>query len=53
MYEAASCYLLYRITKNLSNNICALGGTRDENLEKLIDIDGVTEPVVYGLAIGK
>ncbi len=32
---------------------CALGGTLDENLEKLIDIDGVTESVVYALAIGK
>lgn len=31
---------------------CALGGTRDENLEKLLDIDGVAESVVYAVALG-
>jgi SagB-type dehydrogenase family enzyme len=31
---------------------CALGGTRDAHLEKLIDIDGITESVVYGLVVG-
>lgn len=32
---------------------CVLSGTWDENPEKLIDIDGVTESVVYALAAGK
>lgn len=31
---------------------CALGGTKDKNIEKLLDIDGVTESVVYALALG-
>ena len=31
---------------------CALGGTFDVNLEKLMDIDGITESVVYALALG-
>jgi len=44
---------LYLVSEALGIKCCALGGTRDENLEKLIDIDGVTESVVYGLAIGK
>ena len=30
----------------------ALGGTWDENVEKLIDIDGTGESVVYALALG-
>ena len=44
---------IYLVSQALGLKCCALGGTRDENLEKLIDIDGVTESVVYGLAIGK
>jgi SagB-type dehydrogenase family enzyme len=31
---------------------CALAGTQDQNLEKLLDIDGVSESVVYALALG-
>lgn len=31
---------------------CALGGTRDAELEKLLDIDGITESVVYTIALG-
>lgn len=31
---------------------CPLGGTRDKNLEKFIDIDGINESVVYALALG-
>jgi SagB-type dehydrogenase family enzyme len=37
----------------LGLSCCALGGTRDEAVEKLLDIDGVTESVVYAVAIGK
>lgn len=44
---------IYLVSEALDLKCCALGGTRDENLEKLIDIDGVTESVVYGLAVGK
>lgn len=44
---------IYLVCEALGLKCCALGATLDENLEKLIDIDGVTESVVYGLAIGK
>ena len=44
---------IYLISEALGLKCCAFGGTRDKNLEKLIDIDGVTESVVYGFAIGK
>ncbi|MBI2025591.1 SagB/ThcOx family dehydrogenase [Candidatus Kaiserbacteria bacterium] len=43
----------YLATEALGLKCCALSGTRDENLEKLIDIDGVTESVVYALAVGR
>jgi len=44
---------LYLVSEALGLKCCALGGTKDENLEKLIDINGVTESVVYGFAVGK
>lgn len=44
---------IYLVSEALGLKCCALGGTRDESLEKLIDIDGVTESIVYALAIGK
>lgn len=44
---------VYLASEALGLKCCALGGTYDENLEKLIDIDGVTESVVYALAVGK
>ena len=44
---------VYLASEALGLKCCALGGTRDENLEKLLDIDGVTESVVYALAVGK
>ncbi len=44
---------VYLVSEALGLKCCALGGTRDENLEKLIDIDGVTEAVVYALAVGR
>ena len=31
---------------------CALGGTRDENIERLLGIDGITESVMYALVLG-
>lgn len=44
---------IYLVSEALGLKCCALAGTRDENLEKLIDIDGITESVVYALVIGK
>ncbi|MDO8521210.1 MAG: SagB/ThcOx family dehydrogenase [bacterium] len=43
----------YLVSEALGLKCCALGGTRDAALEKLIDIDGVTESVIYALAVGK
>jgi SagB-type dehydrogenase family enzyme len=37
----------------LGLSCCALGGTNDEALERLLDIDGIGESVVYAVAIGK
>lgn len=44
---------IYLAAEALGIKCCALGGTRDDNLEKLIDIDGVTESIVYAFAVGK
>lgn len=44
---------MYLVSGALGLKCSALGGTRDEAIEKLIDIDGVTESVVYAFAIGK
>lgn len=44
---------IYLVAEAIGLKCFALSGTWDENLEKLIDIDGITESVVYGLAIGK
>ena len=44
---------IYLVSEALGLKCCALAGTKDENLEKLIDIDGITESVVYALAVGK
>lgn len=44
---------LYLVSEALGLKCCALGGTRDEALERLIDIDGVTESVVYAIAAGR
>ena len=43
---------IYLNAEALGLSCVALSGTRDKNLEKLIDIDGITESVVYGLALG-
>lgn len=32
---------------------CALGGTRDERLEELLDVDGAVESVIYALVLGR
>jgi SagB-type dehydrogenase family enzyme len=45
----------YLVCEALNLKCCALGGFRisDEQIEKLLDIDGVEESMVYALAIGK
>jgi len=44
---------IYLAAEALGLQCCALGGTRDILLEKLLDIDGTTESPVYALALGK
>jgi len=44
---------IHLVCEALNLKCFALGGTKDENLEKLIDIDGVTESVIYAFAVGK
>ena len=44
---------VYLAAEALGLKCCALAGTRDEALERLIDIDGITESVVYAVAIGR
>ncbi|KKT17639.1 MAG: hypothetical protein UV98_C0004G0007 [Parcubacteria group bacterium GW2011_GWB1_43_6] len=41
------------VSEALGLKYCALGGTRDEFLEPFLGIDGISESVVYALAIGK
>lgn len=43
---------IYLNSTALDLKCCALGGTRDEAIEKLIDIDGIHESVLYALALG-
>jgi len=46
---------VYLVSEALSLECCALGGFRisDEQIEELLDIDGITESLVYAIAIGK
>lgn len=46
---------IYLLSETLNLKCCALGGFRisDEQIEKLLDIDGVTESLVYTSVIGK
>lgn len=41
------------VAEALKLRICPLGGVRDLAVEKMIDIDGVSESVIYVLAAGK
>jgi len=45
----------YLVCEALNLKCCALGGFRisDEQIEKLLEIDGVTESLVYTLVVGK
>lgn len=43
---------LYLVAEALGLKCAALGGTRDEEIEKLLDIDGLSESFVYALVVG-
>ena len=43
----------YLIAEALGLKCCALGGTKDEAIERVLDIDGVGESLVYALALGR
>ncbi len=43
---------MYLVAEALGLKCCTLGGTRDEAVEKLLDIDGVTESLIYAAAVG-
>lgn len=43
----------YLTSEALGIKCCGMGGTRDEKLEKLLDIDGVSESIVYALSLGR
>lgn len=46
---------IYLVSEALRLKCCALGGSRiaDESAEKVLNIDGITESMVYAFAIGK
>ena len=44
---------IYLVAEALGLKCSAIVGTWDVNLERLIDIDGVTESIVYAVALGK
>ena len=43
---------IYLVAESLGLKCCGMGGTRDENIEKLLDIDGVNESLVHSLILG-
>lgn len=43
---------MYLVATALGLACCALGGTQDDAVEKLLDIDGVRESIMYTVAIG-
>lgn len=46
---------IYLLSESLNLKCCALGGFRisDEQIEKILDIDGITESLIYTLVVGK
>ena len=44
---------MHLVAEALTLPCCTLGGTNDEELEKLLDVESSTESVVYALAVGK
>jgi SagB-type dehydrogenase family enzyme len=43
---------LYLVGTSLNLNVCAIGGYLDDNLNQMLDVDGVNETVVSVLGIG-
>lgn len=43
---------VYLTAEALGLRCCAMGGMRDENIEKFLDIDGITESVIHSLILG-
>lgn len=43
---------IYLNTASLGIGCCAIGGFSDDNLNKLIDLDGIEETVIYTFALG-
>lgn len=44
---------IHLVSEALHLKCCALSGTKDEVVEKLLDIDGIGESLVYAVAVGK
>ena len=44
---------IYLASEALTLKCCALAGTKDEQVEKLLDIDGTTESLIYAITVGK
>ena len=44
---------MYLASAALDLKCCALSGTYDDVIEKLLDVDGITESLIYALALGK
>lgn len=43
---------IYLLTTALGINCCAIGGFKDDALNKLLDLDGINESIIYVFAIG-
>lgn len=44
---------IYLASEALALKCCALAGTKDEQVEKLLDIDGATESLIYAMVVGR
>lgn len=44
---------IYLLCEHLGLSCTGLGGTKDIEIEKTLDIDGVHESVIYGMSLGK
>lgn len=43
---------IYLVSTALGLRCCAMDGVREQNIEKLLDVDGITESVVVSLVLG-
>ncbi|HEY4525399.1 MAG TPA: SagB/ThcOx family dehydrogenase [Candidatus Paceibacterota bacterium] len=44
---------VYLAATALGVGCCAMGGTQDKQIERLLDIDGITESVIHSLVLGE